>query len=88
MKISATPMNDQASAISDFYLSDCTATNGKDAPDYQSLVLIKDGCMVDLGSLEQGIQAASPNPGHYITFNQFGFADETSGLSFLSSSTK
>ena len=82
MKISATPLTDQESAISDYYYADCTATNGKTAPDYKFLDLIKDGCMVDLGGLTNDIQAASPNPGHYITFNQFGFADETSGLSF------
>ena len=56
MKISATPLTGQASALSDYYYADCTATNGKAAPDDKSLVLIKDGCMVDLGSLGPQIQ--------------------------------
>ena len=64
-------------AITDFFLSDCTASNGKTAPDVpRSLDLIQDGCMVDLGNLETAIAATSPNPGQYIAYNQFGFVDD------------
>ena len=71
-------------AITDFFLSDCTASNGK-APadsDYRSLEMIRNGCMVDLGNLETAIAAASPNPGQYIAFKQFGFADQSAGSLF------
>ena len=82
MQITATS-ND--AAITDFFLADCTASNGK-APadsDYRSLEMIRNGCMVDLGNLETAIGAASPNPGQYIAFNQFGFVDRSAGASFV-----
>ena len=81
MQITATS-ND--AAITDFFLADCTASNGK-APadsDYRSLEMIRNGCMVDLGNLETAIAAASPNPGQYIAFKQFGFADQSAGSLF------
>ena len=68
------------SAITEFFLAQCEATNKIDAPT-KFLGLIgegtaPDGCMNDLGeSLQPTIDAKSPNPGHYISFNQFGFAD-------------
>ena len=64
-------------AILDFYLSQCIATNGKDpsASDYKSLNLIEDdGCMVDHSAIWPSNAPASPNPGHYIDYRQFGFA--------------
>ena len=74
MQITATS-NDPA--ITNFFLSDCTASNGKAAADsdYRSLEMIRNGCMVDLGNLETAIAATSPNPGQYIAYNQFGFID-------------
>ena len=74
-------------AITEFFLAECTATNKKDAPD-KSLDLIggisaAPGCMNDLGeALSTSINATSPNPGHTITFNQFGFADTSGGKLF------
>ena len=74
-------------AITEFFLAECTATNKKDAPD-KSLDLIggiseAPGCMNDLGEgLSTSINATSPNPGHTITFNQFGFADTSGGKLF------
>ena len=73
-------------AITEFFLAECTATNKKDAPD-KSLGLIggqsaAPGCMNDLGVLSISINATSPNPGHIITFNQFGFADTSGGKLF------
>ena len=78
MRISVTASD---TAILDFYLSECTATNGKDpsASDYKSLKLIEDdGCMVDHSAIWPTNAPASPNPGQYIDYRQFGFAD-TSG---------
>ena len=68
-------------AITEYFLVKCTATNTKpsDSPD-KSLDLIEAGCMVDLGlPLQPEIDAKSPNPGDYISFNQFGFMDSSSG---------
>ena len=68
------------SAITEFFLAQCEATNKKDNPD-KFLGLIGEngvtaGCMNDLGEgVQPAIDAASPNPGHYISYNQFGFAD-------------
>ena len=62
-------------AITDFFLSDCTASNGKTAPDVpRSLELIRKGCIAEYGSLP--IDVTSPNPGQYIAYNQFGFVDD------------
>lgn len=72
MKISVSAKD---AAITEYFLVMCTATNKKpsEAPD-KSLELIKAGCMVDLGlPLQPEIDAKSPNPGDYISFNQFGF---------------
>ena len=83
IEISAAPVAAQQSAIADFFLADCTATNGQVAIwNKKSLLLIKDGCMTDLKDLEISIKSASPNPGHEISYNQFGFVDRNSGLSF------
>ena len=74
MRISVTAKDP---AILDFYLSECTATNGKDpsASDYKSLQLIEDdGCMVDHSAIWPSNAPASPNPGQYIDYRQFGFA--------------
>ena len=74
MRISVTASD---TAILDFYLSECTATNGKDpsASDYKFLKLIQnDGCMVDHSDIWPSNAPASPNPGHYIDYRQFGFA--------------
>ena len=74
MRISVTASD---TAILDFYLSECTATNGKDpsASDYKSLKLIEDdGCMVDHSAIWPSNAPASPNPGQYIDYRQFGFA--------------
>ena len=63
-------------AITDFFLSDCTASNGKVAPDTpRSLELIRNGCLLDLGNLGTAIDATSPNPGQFIAYKQFGFVD-------------
>lgn len=67
------------SAITEFFLAQCFATNKLDAPD-KFLGLIGEnvlaGCMNDLGEpLQTAINAVSPNPGHYIGYNQFGFTD-------------
>ena len=80
MRITATSKD---AAITDFFLSDCTASNGKAAadPDYRSLEMIRNGCMVDLGNLETAIAATSPNPGQYIAYKQFGFVDGSGALS-------
>ena len=63
------------SAITDFYLYDCTATNGKAVGDtnYKSLALVRSGCMSDLGTLDADIDASMS--GKALTFNQFAFAD-------------
>ena len=67
-------------AITEFFLAQCEATNKQDNPD-KFLGLIGEngvtaGCMNDLGeSLQTAIDAKSPNPGHYIQYNQFGFTD-------------
>ena len=79
MRISVTASD---TAILDFYLSECTATNGKDpsASDYKFLNLIEDdGCMVDNSAIWPlpASQPASPNPGQYIDYRQFGFADNS-----------
>ena len=68
------------SAITEFFLAQCEATNKIDAPDkFLGLIgegIAPDGCMNDLGeSLQTAIDAKSPNPGHYIQYNQFGFTD-------------
>ena len=63
-----------------FYLSDCTATNGKGGPDYKSIQLVKGGCMSKLdGTLTTAIDAATGEEGDYqfLTFKQFAFADSS-----------
>ena len=81
MQITATS-ND--AAITDFFLAECTASNGKAAPEVpRSLELIRNGCMVGLGNLATAIDSTSPNPGQYIAFNQFGFVDRSAGASFV-----
>lgn len=79
-----------------FYLSDCTATNGEDKfeadgttsnPTYKELPLVKGGCMSKLdASLSTDIAAATGTEGdaQYLSFNQFAFADSSqSKISFL-----
>merc|ERR1712168_1008993 len=61
------------SAITDFYLYDCTATNGKTGSDLKSLALVRKGCMVDLDGLASDISATMT--GKVLSFNQFAFAD-------------
>ena len=73
-----------------FYLSDCTATNGEDAtipganagdpattnPDYKKLQLVDGGCMSKLTtSLLSEIAPAMS--GQSLVFNQFAFADSS-----------
>ena len=75
-----------------FYLSDCTATNGQpkqvetspgdyeDNDDYKFLPLVKGGCMSKLaGSLSTDIAARTGTEGdaQFLEFNQFAFADES-----------
>ena len=69
-----------------FYLSDCTATNGEDAtvpganagdpattnPDYKKLKLVDGGCMVDVLT-----EIAPAMSGQSLVFNQFAFADSS-----------
>ena len=70
-------------AITDFFLADCTASDGKEAPDVpKSLKMIEDGCMVAIDS-PLNLQTASPNPGHFIDYRQFGFVDSDSTLELL-----
>ena len=64
-------------AITDYFLADCTASDGNEPPDVpKSQKLIEDGCMVALNPL-WNLQTASPNPGHFIDYRQFGFLDDS-----------
>ena len=63
------------SAITDFYLYDCTASNGKTGTDLKQLPLVKQGCMADLGVLATDISATMS--GKVLNFNQFAFADSS-----------
>ena len=61
-----------------FYLSDCTATNGAAAT--KSIQLVDGGCMSKLaGTLNTDIAAATGEEGDYqfLEFNQFAFADSS-----------
>jgi len=62
-----------------FYLSDCLATNGIEDTDddaYKSLKLVKGGCMTALSTaLTADISPAMD--GQSLVFNQFAFADST-----------
>ena len=69
-----------------FYLSDCTATNGEDAtipgatandpavdnPDYKKLQLVDGGCIRDVLT-----EIAPAMSGQSLVFNQFAFADSS-----------
>jgi len=68
-------------AITGFYLADCIAENAPGTTPRDPLVLIKDGCLQDLGDLEPSIDPKSPNPfRHDLFFNQFGFVNTTDPL--------
>jgi len=57
-------------AILGFFLADCTAQNAPNTTPRNPLVLIKDGCLQDLGDLEDNINPESPNPSrHDLLFN-------------------
>ena len=66
-------------AITDFYLGDCFASNGLDTTnaDYKSLQIVTGGCMESLGSLANDIEAEMS--GKALTFKQFAFADASQG---------
>ena len=84
---------DDAIAWNDFYLSDCTASNGLPSSDddYKSKKLVTGGCMNDLGNLAAAIAASTSQVepdtndadafvGSILQFNQFAFADENEGM--------
>ena len=61
---------DQASGITDFYLGDCTASDGAG----NSLKLVTDGCMEDLGNPTLLADIAPQSSGQVLQFDQFAFA--------------
>ena len=82
--VTITASTTDAAISSNFYLSDCTATNGEDEttdgttpnPAYKKLQLVKSGCMSDLGAtLNTAISPAMT--GQALSFNQFAFADSS-----------
>ena len=66
---------DQASGITDFYLGDCTASDGA----ARSLKLVTDGCMEDLDNTSLLAEIDPESSGKVLQFNQFAFADENQG---------
>ena len=74
-------------AITEFYLGDCTASNGLSGTDLKSLKLVTDGCMEYLGSnLDTDIAATMT--GTELRFKQFAFADESKGKIAYNLNTK
>ena len=61
---------DQASGITDFYLGDCTASDGA----ANTLKLVTDGCMEDLGNPTLLADIAPQSSGQVLQFDQFAFA--------------
>ena len=68
---------DPASGITDFYLGDCTASDGAATP--KTLKLVTDGCMEDLGNPSLLAEIAPQSSGQVLQFNQFAFADAAEG---------
>ena len=66
---------DQASGITNFYLGDCTASDGAS----KSLKIITDGCMEDLDNADLSTQINPQSSGQVLQFNQFAFADAAEG---------
>ena len=66
---------DQASGITNFYLGDCTASDGAS----RSLKIITDGCMENLDNAALLTQIAPQSSGQVLQFNQFAFADANEG---------
>ena len=65
-------------AITEFYLGDCTASNGLSGTDLKSLKLVTDGCMEYLGDTLNDNIAATMS-GTELRFKQFAFADDSEG---------
>ena len=67
--------------ISEFYISDCFATDGKVAPKY-SQKLAEDGCAVQFQNsvLQNLISPALSSDSKTLTFNQFGFIGESDAV--------
>ena len=87
-RITITATSTDTALGSNFYLSDCTATNGEDKFEadgttsnsaYKELQLVKSGCMSNLTPKGATLNAAiSPEmTGQSLSFNQFAFADST-----------
>ena len=70
----ATPLQAYTDTITEWFLSMCIATGSVEG---QSLLIIENGCMKDLGALDSAINSESPNPGHSLYFNQFAFTDQS-----------
>ena len=66
---------EQASGITNFYLGDCTASDGAS----KSLKIITDGCMENLDNPTLLAEIAPESSGQVLQFNQFAFADENEG---------
>lgn len=66
---------DQASGITNFYLGDCTASDGAS----RSLKIITDGCMENLDDPTLLAEIDPESSGQELKFNQFAFADANEG---------
>ena len=87
-RITIAASTDVTALGTDFYLSDCTATNGEDEFEadgttsnsaYKELQLVKSGCMFDLTPKGATLNTdISPEmTGQSLKFNQFAFADSS-----------
>ena len=70
----ATPLSAYTDTITDWFLSMCIATGSVQG---QSLLVIENGCMKPLGTLNDAINAESSNSVQSLYFNQFAFTDQS-----------